>query len=196
MEAGGYTSPPMPTLADAGQIETLLDDLAEQIRRATAGSSAGKAGGAGVAGGGGLALVGIRRRGDVLAERLAERLGLGKDAVGSIDITLYRDDLSETGPAATVGGTHIPFEVAGRDIVICDDVLMTGRSVLAAIREILDFGRPKRLRLAVLVERPERELPIRADHAALHVSPGPTEKIDVRLIPQDNENSISINTRA
>ncbi len=175
-------------LADAQQIERLIDDLAAQIGRETVDRGA-------------LALVGIRRRGDVLAARLARKLGVpaaengGPGAVGSLDITLYRDDLSETGPMATVGGTHIPFAVEGREIVICDDVLMTGRSALAAIREVLDFGRPKRLRLAVLVERPERELPIRADYAAMRVSPKADEKVDVKLMPQDQEDSISINRR-
>ena len=76
------------------------------------------------------------------------------------------------------------------------DVLMTGRSVLAALREILDFGRPSRVRLAVLVERPEREIPVQPDFIALKLRPGPKEKIDVRLTPQDDVNAISINTRA
>src|SRR5690606_353910 len=114
-------------------------------------------------------------RGDVLALRLGERLGL-KD-VGSIDITLYRDDLSETGPMARVGKTHIPFALEGREVVVVDDVIMTGRSVLAAIREILDFGRPARIHLAVLVERPEREIPIHAEFVAVRLAPEPDEKV-------------------
>ena len=93
----------------------------------------------------------IRRRGDVLAARLAKKMGI--EDVGSIDITLYRDDLSETGAMARVGKTNIPFSVEGREIILCDDVIMTGRSVLAALREILDFGRPSRVHMAVLVER-------------------------------------------
>ncbi len=170
----------MRLIADEAQVEKLLDALAADIRNATNDPA-------------NLALIGIRRRGDVIAERLAQRLGV-RD-VGSIDITLYRDDLSETGAAARVGKTSIPFDVAGREIVLCDDVLMTGRSVMAALREILDFGRPSRLRLAVLVERPEREIPIQPEHSALRLEPGPGEKVDVRLMPQDEMNRITINPR-
>lgn len=170
----------MKLIADAARIDTLLDELAAEIRSATLDPSR-------------LALIGIRRRGDVLAARLAEKLGITD--VGSIDITLYRDDLSETGAAARVGKTSIPFDVSGREIVLCDDVLMTGRSVMAALREILDFGRPSRLRLAVLVERPEREIPIQPEHSALQLRPGPGEKVDVRLMPQDEVDQITINPR-
>lgn len=174
----------MKVIADAQQIEQLIDRLADQIRSFVppGGQKPGK-----------LALIGIRRRGDVLAMRLAKKLGVTD--VGSIDITLYRDDLSETAPAAKVGRTSIPFSVEGRDIVLVDDVLMTGRSVLAGIREILDFGRPSRVRLAVLAERPEREIPFQPEHAAIQLSPGPGEKIDVRLMPQDDRDSIVIGNR-
>ncbi len=168
-------------IADAARIDELLDELAEHIRR---GSKDPKA----------IAFIGIRRRGDVLAVRLAKKMNITD--VGSIDITLYRDDLSETGAMARVGKTNIPFSVEGREIILCDDVIMTGRSVLAAIREILDFGRPSRVHLAVLVERPEREIPLQPEFAALRLTPGPTEKIDVRLMPQDETDGISINTRA
>jgi len=174
----------MKTIADSKQIEHLIDQLAEQIRSFVPPGSQKP---------GKLALIGIRRRGDVLAMRLAKRLGVTD--VGSIDITLYRDDLSETAPAAKVGRTSIPFSVEGRDIVLVDDVLMTGRSVLAGIREILDFGRPSRVRLAVLAERPEREIPFQPEHAAIQLAPGPGEKIDVRLMPQDDQDSITINDR-
>jgi pyrimidine operon attenuation protein/uracil phosphoribosyltransferase len=171
----------MSTLpADAPAIDGLVAALADRVRAQVASPA-------------NLALIGIRRRGDVLAARLADKLGI-RD-VGSIDITLYRDDLSETGPAARVGRTNIPFSVQGRDIIVCDDVIMTGRSVLAAIREILDYGRPSRVRLAVLVTRPERELPIEPDFAALSLRPGPGEKVDVRLTPQDAEDRISISPR-
>lgn len=174
----------MKVIADAMQIEQLIDQLAEQIRSFVPPGSQKP---------GKLALIGIRRRGDVLAMRLAKRLGVTD--VGSIDITLYRDDLSETAPAAKVGRTSIPFSVEGRDIVLVDDVIMTGRSVLAGIREILDFGRPSRVRLAVLAERPEREIPFQPEHAAIQLSPGPGEKIDVRLMPQDDQDCITINDR-
>lgn len=174
----------MRSIADAQQIEKLIDQLALQIRSFVPPGNQRP---------GPLALIGIRRRGDVLAARLAQRLEV--QDVGSIDITLYRDDLSETAAMPKVGRTSIPFSVEGRDIVLVDDVIMTGRSILAGIREILDFGRPSRIRLAVLVERPEREVPFQPEHAALQLSPGPGEKIDVRLMPQDEEDSISMNTR-
>jgi pyrimidine operon attenuation protein/uracil phosphoribosyltransferase len=176
----------MSLIADAKQIDHLVEQLAAQIR--------------GFVPPGALrapepmAFIGIRRRGDVLAERLARKLGVSD--VGSIDITLYRDDLSETAPVAKVGRTNIPFSVEGRDLVLVDDVVMTGRSVLAALREILDYGRPARIRLAVLVARPERELPIEPAHAALRLAPGAGEKVDVRLTPQDETDSITINARS
>lgn len=171
----------MRPIADPDGIERLLDDLAAQIRR-------------GCRDGGKIAFIGIRRRGDALAARLAAKMGVAD--VGSIDITLYRDDLSETGPMARVGKTNIPFAIEGREIILCDDVIMTGRSVLAAIREILDFGRPSRIHLCVLVERPEREVPLQPEFAGVRLQPGPTEKVDVRLRPQDDTDGISINTRA
>jgi pyrimidine operon attenuation protein/uracil phosphoribosyltransferase len=172
---------PSQPIADEARIEQLFDQLADHIKRTCPDTRK-------------LAFIGIRRRGDVVAAKIAQRLNIPD--VGSIDITLYRDDLSETGAAARVGKTAIPFSVEGREIILCDDVLMTGRSVLAALREILDFGRPSRVRLAVLVERPEREIPIQPDFIALKLRPAPTEKIDVRLTPQDDVNAISINTRA
>ncbi|MBX3386442.1 MAG: bifunctional pyr operon transcriptional regulator/uracil phosphoribosyltransferase PyrR [Phycisphaeraceae bacterium] len=170
----------MKPLADEAGVDALIEALSKDILALTGDRSK-------------LAMIGIRRRGDVLAARLAQKLGV-KD-VGSIDITLYRDDLSETGAGAKVGRTDLPFDVNGRDVVLCDDVIMTGRSVLAAIREIVDFGRPKRLRLAVLVARPERELPIQPDHAGIRVSPGPDEKIDVRLKGQDDVEGVWLNTK-
>ncbi len=170
----------MRIIADAREIDRLVAGLADQIAKASTDPK-------------NLAIIGIRRRGDVLGAKIAQRLGI-KD-VGSIDITLYRDDLSETGPAARVGRTQIPFSVEGREVVLVDDVIMTGRSVMAALREILDFGRPSRIRLAVLVERPEREIPIEPEHAALKVSPAMDEKVDVRLVPQDEMDRISINPK-
>jgi pyrimidine operon attenuation protein/uracil phosphoribosyltransferase len=172
----------MKVIADAGEVSRLIDGLAGQVRAAAKDPAR-------------LCLIGIRRRGDVLAARVGQRLGLPASQVGSIDITLYRDDLSETGPMARVGKTHIPFSVQGQEVVLLDDVIMTGRSVLAALREILDFGRPSRIWLAVLAARPERELPLQPDFAALRLEPGPVHKIDVRLTPQDEIDQVSINPR-
>lgn len=170
----------MKPIADAARVDELIDELAAKILRGAKDPRS-------------LAFIGIRRRGDVLAQRVAQKLKITD--VGSIDITLYRDDLSETGAAARVGKTAVPFSVEGREIVLFDDVIMTGRSVLAALREILDFGRPANLRFAVLVERPERELPIHPDYSALKLQPGPKEKVDVKLKGQDEVDAITINER-
>ncbi|MBI5763405.1 MAG: bifunctional pyr operon transcriptional regulator/uracil phosphoribosyltransferase PyrR [Planctomycetes bacterium] len=113
-----------------------------------------------------VAVVGIRRRGDELARRLIPLLeshGVHGVAYGSLDITLYRDDLAEIGPAAVVRTTEIDFDVAGHYLILVDDVLYTGRSIRAALDAIMDLGRPKVIRLAVLVDRGGRELPIQAD---------------------------------
>lgn len=171
----------MRPIADAARVDQLIEELAAKILKGSRDPRS-------------LAFIGIRRRGDVLAQRVAQKLRI--EDVGSIDITLYRDDLSETGSMARVGKTAIPFSVDAREIVLFDDVIMTGRSVLAALREILDFGRPASLKFAVLVERPERELPLHPDYAALKLQPGVTEKVDVKLKGQDDEDAIAINTRA
>lgn len=168
-------------IATPAQIDQHLDALVAQIRSGCKHPEK-------------IAFIGIKRRGDVLASRLATKMGIAD--IGSIDITLYRDDLSETGAMARVGKTDVPFSVEGREIILCDDVIMTGRSILAALREILDFGRPERIHLCVLVERPERELPIQPEFVALRLRPGPTEKVDVRLLGQDEEDGIWMNTRA
>jgi pyrimidine operon attenuation protein/uracil phosphoribosyltransferase len=118
------------------------------------------------------ALVGIRSRGDVIANRLASALPADRlnGRVGVLDITLYRDDLSEVGAHPIVRTTDIPFAVDGLDIVLVDDVLMTGRSVRAALQLLIDLGRPRRVWLAVLVDRGGRELPIAADFVSLDLS--------------------------
>lgn len=170
----------MRPIADAAGVEKILDDMAQQIRDGCRNPST-------------IAFIGIRRRGDVLAARLAKRLGITD--IGSIDITLYRDDLSETGAMARVGKTDVPFSVQGREIILCDDVIMTGRSVLAALREILDFGRPERIQLCVLAERPEREIPLQPEFVGVRLRPGPGEKIDVKLMPQDEVDGVGINPR-
>lgn len=119
-----------------------------------------------------VGIIGIRRRGEVLAKRLAQELaarGARGLAFGSLDITLYRDDLAELGPQAILRQTEIEFDINGRYIVLVDDVLYTGRSVRAALDALIDLGRPKAIRLAVLVDRPGRELPIQADFVGLRV---------------------------
>ena len=139
-----------------------------------------------------LILVGIRRRGAPLAERLAARLrAVGRDVlVGILDITLYRDDLSEIGPVPMVGKTEIPFKITGYPLVLVDDVLFTGRTIRAALDCLVDFGRPKRIELAVLVDRGGRELPIAADYVGLKVNTGPDQAVLSRVREIDGEDKV------
>jgi pyrimidine operon attenuation protein/uracil phosphoribosyltransferase len=132
-----------------------------------------------------LVLVGIHRRGVQLAARLATALGeAGGPAVvtGSLDITLYRDDLMVVGPRPVVGQTRLPAGgIDGRLVCIVDDVLYTGRTVRAALDELADFGRPRRTLLAVLVDRGGRELPIQADVVGARVEVQPGGRVEVRV---------------
>ena len=175
----------MRVLADDAQVTKLIDELAAAVR-----ADIEHAGG-----GGDWALVGVRDRGDILAERLAGRLRDGAigQRVGFVDITLYRDDLSELGAHPIVRTTEIPFAVDGLNIVLVDDVLMTGRSVRAALQSLIDLGRPKRVWLSVLVDRGGRELPIRPDHVAMDLSGGElgsTDRVAVCLKPMDDLDAV------
>lgn len=131
-----------------------------------------------------LAFIGIRRRGVPMAERLAakiEALEQRKVPVGILDIKLYRDDLSTVGVKPLVGSTQIHFEVAGKDIVLMDDVLYTGRTVRAALDALFDHGRPARVRLLVLIDRGHRELPIEAKFIGRVVQTTDIEIIEVKF---------------
>ncbi|QQE11605.1 bifunctional pyr operon transcriptional regulator/uracil phosphoribosyltransferase PyrR [Planctomycetota bacterium] len=161
----------MKELADAQAVGKLVEELATQVK-----SSVNLDQSSDVP----WALVGVRNRGDKLAERLSDAIGpeIFANRVGVLDITLYRDDLSEVAAQPIVQTTEIPFNVDGMNVVLIDDVLMTGRSVRAALQSLMDFGRPKRVWLAVLVDRGGRELPIRADFVALDLSKGADGLID------------------
>ena len=144
----------------------------------------------------GLALVGIRRRGEFLAQRLAALL---KDIegtevlLGTLDITLYRDDLREVGPdRATVQGTDIAFDVQQKHIILVDDVLYTGRTARAAMEAVIDRGRPAVIQLAVLVDRGHRELPIRADYVGKNVPTSRREQIAVMVEEVDGQDAVLI----
>jgi pyrimidine operon attenuation protein / uracil phosphoribosyltransferase len=135
-------------------------------------------------------LVGIRRRGVPLAERIATTLADFEGQrvpVGHLDITLYRDDLSLRGPAPIVHKTSMPYDMTGYAVVLVDDVLYTGRTVRASLDALSDLGRPARIQLAVLVDRGHRELPIRADFVGKNVPTSKDERVDVRLKEIDNE---------
>ncbi len=129
-----------------------------------------------------LAVVGIHTGGVPLAGRLVaalERLGAAPAATGTVDITLYRDDLSQIGPAPVVRSTDVSFDVAGMTVLLVDDVIFTGRTVRAAIDNLMDLGRPRRIELAVLIDRGGRELPIQPDFVGTRVDVGPDRIIEV-----------------
>ena len=154
-----------PALAAA--IQAMAKAIQADLREATA-----------------IAIVGIQSRGVPLASRLAAALRTNpgkKIDVGSLDITLYRDDLSTVGTRPVLKATNIPFSIDSRPVVLVDDVLFTGRTIRAALDELVDFGRPSRIALAVLIDRGHRELPIQADYVGKAVKTARADTVDVRL---------------
>ena len=147
------------------------------------------------AGTGDLALIGIQRRGVPLARRIADSIKEHEGAVvpvGALDITFYRDDLSLIAQQPVVKGTELPFDLNGLTVVLVDDVLYTGRTIRAAMDALVDFGRPQAIRLAVLVDRGHRELPIRADHVGKNVPTSREELVRVHLVEVDGEDGVDI----
>ena len=142
-----------------------------------------------------LAIVGIHRRGAILARRLRLRLNELLDAevpLGDIDISFYRDDLSRRADAPVVNASHVDFDVDGRTVVIVDDVLYTGRTVRAAIEAIFDYGRAGRIQLAVLADRGHRELPIRPDYVGKNLPTSRDERVNVRVHELDGDDQVTI----
>jgi len=144
------------------------------------------------------AVVGIKSRGDVLAERVAAALTDASggpafgERVGKLDVTLYRDDLTELGAQAAVRSTEVGFDIDGLNVVLVDDVMMTGRSVRAALQSLMDLGRPRRVWLAVLVDRGGRELPIQPDVVGLDLTGGEaTGRVSVELTEVDGRDAIT-----
>ncbi len=140
-----------------------------------------------------VAIVGIQSRGVPLAARLAAALrkNTGKKVdVGSLDITLYRDDLSTVGTRPVLKATNIPFSIDARTVILVDDVLFTGRTIRAALDELVDFGRPSRIALAVLIDRGHRELPIQADYVGKAIKTARADMVDVRLIEIDRKDEV------
>ena len=167
-------------LMSASEIERTLVRLAHEIVEKNDG-------------GANLGLVGIKRRGVPLAERLAaliEKIEKHPVDVGVLDISFYRDDLSTSGPRPIVKKGDLGFDVNGRDIVLMDDVLYTGRTVRAALDELADFGRPRRIALAVLVDRGGRELPIHADVVGREITVSPGGRIDVMVAELDGRDAV------
>jgi len=143
----------------------------------------------------GLALVGIQRRGVPLAHRIAAAIAEHERTdvpVGALDITFYRDDLSLVAQQPVVKGTDLAFDLNGLTVVLVDDVLYTGRTIRAAMDALVDFGRPQAIRLAVLVDRGHRELPIRADHVGKNVPTSREEIVHVHLAEVDGEDGVDI----
>lgn len=168
-------------LSDESGVAALILDLARQIE-------GGRVAGAP------LVLVGVKTRGEPIAQRIAGHLRAslgGEVPVGAVDITLYRDDLGKGDQWPVLKGTEIPFPVDGTEVILVDDVLFTGRTVRAALNCVCDLGRPAAVRLAVLVDRGGREIPIRADYVGLEVANRPGERVKVRLRPIDPSDEIS-----
>ncbi|MBN2209930.1 MAG: bifunctional pyr operon transcriptional regulator/uracil phosphoribosyltransferase PyrR [Sedimentisphaerales bacterium] len=175
----------MTTLLTETEITALLDKLTEAIA-ADCPTEYGE-----------IALIGIRSRGELLACRLAERLArrLGTELpYGALDITLYRDDLEQAEPdrQPAVRTTEIPFDIEGRFIILVDDVLNTGRSVRAALNALADLGRPQAIRLAVLVDRGRRELPIRADYVGMETTVPIEQRVNVFLQETDGRDEVVV----
>ena len=142
-----------------------------------------------------LALIGVRRRGVPLSQRLAKIIHTSSTVsipVGTLDITLYRDDLSTVAPQPVVQSNEIEFTVDDRDIVLVDDVLYTGRTVRAAMNGLFDLGRPRRIRLCVLIDRGHRELPVEAAFIGQSVQTSDTEIVEVRLQEIDGDERVML----
>jgi pyrimidine operon attenuation protein/uracil phosphoribosyltransferase len=141
-----------------------------------------------------LAFVGLRTRGVTLAQRLAAKLAAIDGAtvpVGTLDITLYRDDLDMRG-APVIRGTDIPFSIKNKTVVLVDDVLYTGRTIRAALDALIDLGRPLMIQLAILIDRGHRELPIRPDFVGKNLPTSRRESVAVRLREHDGEDRVVI----
>lgn len=170
------------TIIDAREAKRLLRELAASIHERVPPDAE-------------LVLIGIRRRGDLLAARIAEAVAeiRGADVpTGSLDITLYRDDFGQVGPRPVIGTTRLPGDITDLHVVIVDDVLHTGRTIRAALDELADFGRARRVELCVLVDRGGRELPIQPDYVGRHTEVPPGMEISVRVPGLDEELGVDL----
>jgi pyrimidine operon attenuation protein/uracil phosphoribosyltransferase len=172
----------MRTVLDRMAIQRALTRIAHEILEKNQGSEQ-------------LALIGIHTRGVFLSRRLATVIKEIEGEIvpcGEIDITLYRDDVGRSRMRPEVRGTKIPFSVDDLRIVLVDDVLYTGRTVRAALDALIDFGRPRNIQLAVLIDRGHRELPIRADYVGKNLPTARDERVSVRLIEHDDKDEVVI----
>lgn len=178
---GGAVSDDKAEIMDAAAVRRALTRIAHEIIEKNRGVE-------------NVGLVGIRTRGIHLAGRLAKKIKdiEGIDCpVGQLDITFYRDDIA-INPQPQVSATEIPFDIAGKDIVLCDDVLFTGRTIRAAMDAVIDFGRPKTIQLAIMIDRGHRELPIRADFVGKNIPTSTKESIKVNLAEVDEADSVEM----
>ena len=166
-------------LLDADDVRRALTRIAHEIVERDKGA-------------GGLALVGIANRGDHLARRLAAEIEGTEVPVGVLDITFYRDDIGLKAEAPEVHETRIPFDITGTTVVLVDDVLFTGRTIRAAMDALMDFGRPERIQLAVLVDRRHRELPIRADYVGKNAPTHRGDDVRVLVSELDGEDAVVV----
>ncbi len=170
-------------IADSHDFERTLTRLAHEILERNQGAET-------------IALVGIRTRGEFLAKRLAtiiQEIEKKQLQIGFLDITLYRDDLREPREARdqpVLKGTAIPFDVAGKNVILVDDVLFTGRTIRAALDELIDLGRPASIQLAVMVDRGHRELPIKADFVGKNVPTSIRQEVKVLMKEIDGEDAV------
>ena len=168
------------TLLDADQIRRAIKRIAHEIVERNGGTE-------------GLVVVGIRRRGVPLAERIAqyiEQIEGHTIPVGALDITLYRDDFQNVLKHPQVGKTEIKDDITDKIVILVDDVLYTGRTIRAALDELIDFGRPKRIQLAVLIDRGHREFPIKADYVGKNLPTSPEESVQVCLQESDDRDEV------
>jgi pyrimidine operon attenuation protein/uracil phosphoribosyltransferase len=174
--------PSVTLIMDAKTIERALMRIAHEILEKNKGAE-------------NMAVIGIQNRGAYLAERVAkliQKIEGVEVPVGLMDITLYRDDVQTKLEQPVVQKTDIMFDVKEKVIVLVDDVLFTGRTVRAALDQIIDFGRPKHIQLAVLVDRGHRELPIRADYVGKNIPTAWDDRVKVKIKEVDEEDSVSI----
>lgn len=173
------------TILDARALSRTLRRMADEIVELNNGTD-------------GLVVVGIQRRGVQLAKRIVQLIADREKVVvpsGALDITLYRDDLQTVGPRPLVGPTDIPVDIASQHVVIVDDVLYTGRTVRAALDELADFGRPRRIALAVVIDRGGRELPIAPDVVGKKIDVRPGQRVDVFVEELDGRDAVILTQR-
>ncbi len=174
-----------PKILDKAIIQRCLVRLAHEVLEKNAGTK-------------NLVLIGIRKRGVYLAQRLQghiEKIDNENIPVGILDITLYRDDLSQVGPNPIVHKTEIDFDITGKNVILVDDVLYTGRTIRAALDALTDLGRPALIQLAVLVDRGHRELPIRPDYVGKNIPTAKEQLVEVHLEEIDDADEVLISEK-